>query len=177
MSKKTILLAVLFLVICGGLLYFILYGGTNSADEQPQASVSEVDSSQTTTQALVSQDSLSSFNEALSSAGLTDKVEPEVTVMAPNNEAFKNLPEGDVIKETLNEDITSYHLVKGVFKSSELTNNQKLPTVNGQDLVVIIDDDQLYIVDAKGNKAKILTADLETSNGVIHEIDRVLLTQ
>jgi uncharacterized surface protein with fasciclin (FAS1) repeats len=42
---------------------------------------------------------------------------------------------------------------------------------------VKVEDGKTYILDAKGNKITILTADLKTSNGVIHETSQVFLPQ
>ena len=35
----------------------------------------------------------------------------------------------------------------------------------------------MYVIDAKGNKAKVVIADVGTSNGVIHAIDNVVLPE
>ena len=50
-----------------------------------------------------------------------------------------------------------------------------LKTVNGEELTVMQKGKKLWIMDAKGNKAKVTIADVYQSNGVIHVINTVLL--
>ena len=73
--------------------------------------------------------------------------------------------------------ILTYHVISGDVLSSQLTNGQIVPTVNGQNLTVEITDGKVYFVDAKGGKAMVTTADIATSNGTVHIIDSVLLPQ
>jgi uncharacterized surface protein with fasciclin (FAS1) repeats len=61
--------------------------------------------------------------------------------------------------------------------SSDLSNGQVITTVNGATLTVEIMDGSVKLVDAKGNKATVATADVEASNGVVHIIDTVVLPQ
>jgi len=35
----------------------------------------------------------------------------------------------------------------------------------------------VYVIDTQGNKAKVIIADVDTSNGVIHAIDSVVLPE
>jgi uncharacterized surface protein with fasciclin (FAS1) repeats len=53
--------------------------------------------------------------------------------------------------------------------STDLTEGQKAATVNGQEITVSL------VGGASINGAKVVTADLEASNGVIHVIDTVIL--
>lgn len=97
------------------------------------------------------------------------------TVFAPTDEAFAALPEGTV--ETLllpeNKDqlvaILTYHVVPGKVMSTDLSDDMEAPTVNGE--TVTIDLDNGVMVEA----ATVTAADIETSNGVIHVIDTVIL--
>jgi uncharacterized surface protein with fasciclin (FAS1) repeats len=52
----------------------------------------------------------------------------------------------------------------------------KLKTESGQELVIVKVDANLYVRDAKGNDAR-LRKPIETKNGKIYQIDKVLLTQ
>lgn len=97
------------------------------------------------------------------------------TVFAPTNEAFAKLPAGTV-EELLKPEnkeklaaILTYHVVAGKVMSKDLSNGQKAKTVNGQEITVTIGDD------VKIDTAKVTTADLEASNGVIHVIDSVIM--
>lgn len=110
------------------------------------------------------------------------------TVFAPTNAAFEKLPAGTVEtlvmpenKETLTK-ILTYHVVPGRISSKDLMtwikkNGGKYmaKTVQGEELTFWMKGMNLYVKDTKGNSAKITTADVNQSNGVIHVIDTVLM--
>ena len=110
------------------------------------------------------------------------------TVFAPTNAAFAKLPEGTVESllkteniETL-QSILKYHVVAGKFMAGDVIglvkkNNGKaiIPTVNDGSLTAMLKDGSVYITDANGNSAKVIAADLDNTNGVIHVIDSVVL--
>lgn len=175
-SKKVLVIVSLFLVVGIGLLSYTLFFGGTSGDVA-ESTVDDIDSSKTASVVITEQSSFSMFNEAITTASLTAKIDADdVTVFVPNNTAFKALPDGGTGK-LLNTDIVSYHVITPKIITSELADKQKLLTVNGQELVVQKDDKEMFILDAKGNKAVILSSDLETSNGNIQEISIVLLPQ
>jgi transforming growth factor-beta-induced protein len=100
------------------------------------------------------------------------------TVFAPTNEAFAKLP-----KSTLNHlldpknikelDATlEYHVISGaaVFKA-DLKSDQKVKTLEGQDVEIKRTTSGEVLV----NQAKVATADVAASNGVVHIIDSVLM--
>ncbi len=113
---------------------------------------------------------------AVKAAGLVDvlKGEGPFTVFAPSDEAFAKLPDGAIAALLEQENraqltaILTYHVVPGRLKAADVLGRFQLDTVNGQRLDV--DAEQLTIDDAK-----IVKTDIETSNGVIHVIDSVLL--
>ncbi len=98
-----------------------------------------------------------------------------VTIFAPTDEAFSKLPSGmmgfllDNPPEL--EKLLSYHVIAQRILSGDLGAVSSAPTVEGS--MLTIDTAQ----GAKVNDAKILQADLEASNGVIHAIDTVLIPQ
>jgi len=110
------------------------------------------------------------------------------TVFAPTNDAFNKLPKGTV--ETLLkpenkaklQNILKYHVVSGKFEAADVValikkNNgkAKIKTVSGGMITAWMKDGSVYIQDENGNSAKVITADLDQSNGVIHVIDSVVL--
>jgi len=113
--------------------------------------------------------------KAVQEAGLVGTLSGEgpFTVFAPTDEAFEKLPEGTL--ENLLEDreglgkILTYHVVKGKVMSDQVVNLNKAETVNGQDVSIDSTDG------VKIDNAKVITTDIECSNGVIHVIDAVLL--
>ena len=110
---------------------------------------------------------------AVKAAGLVDALKGKgpLTVFAPTDAAFAKLPAGTV--ETLlkpeNRDklkaILTYHVVAG----KRLLGEQRPNSLQGQALVISAGGARTV------NGAKILAADVQASNGVIHVIDRVLL--
>ena len=75
----------------------------------------------------------------------------------------------------LNE-ILTYHVVSGNVSSSQLTDHEEVPTLNGKDITVEIfkgpNGDSVVILD---HHAQVTNADNYATNGVFHEIDEVLL--
>jgi len=115
---------------------------------------------------------------AVQAAGLVDTLKGEgpFTVFAPTDDAFAALPEGTVANLLLPEnkqaltDILLYHVVSGEVMAADVTALTSAPTVLGKDVAVKVDMGNVYI-----NNAKVIITDIETSNGVIHVIDTVLL--
>ena len=100
------------------------------------------------------------------------------TVFAPTDEAFAALPEGTVenlLKPENKEQLISvltYHVVAGKIMSSDIAGTTTMvESVQGSDL----DVNATNGVTVDG--ATVVTADIETDNGVIHVIDRVVLPQ
>lgn len=119
-----------------------------------------------------------SFNTlvaAVKAAGLVDTLKSTgpFTVFAPTDEAFAKLPAGTV--ESLLQDkeklagILTYHVVAGKLMAADVVSQTSLKTVQGQSLKIST------MGGAKVNNANIVKTDIQTSNGVIHVIDTVLL--
>ncbi|MBG84145.1 MAG: beta-Ig-H3/fasciclin, partial [Phycisphaerae bacterium] len=115
---------------------------------------------------------------AVDAAGLTETLNSkgDYTVFAPTDEAFKKLPDGTVAtllksenKETL-KGILLYHVVPGHFHASDVVKMPSLVTANGQRLDVAMSEKGATI-----DGANIVITDIETSNGIIHVIDAVVL--
>ncbi len=115
---------------------------------------------------------------ALNAAGLvsTLKGPGPFTVFAPTDDAFAKLPPGtldDLLKPENKGKLTAiltYHVVPGAVTSRQVTNLKEAKTVNGSTLQVSTRDGKVMI-----NNADVVKPDIETSNGVIHVIDAVLL--
>lgn len=117
---------------------------------------------------------------AVTAADLVDTLKGEgpFTVFAPTDEAFAKLPEGtlDDLLKPENKDklasILTYHVVPGKVMSTDIAGKMtNATTVQGQDISVDATDG------VKVNEATVTQADIETSNGVIHVIDTVILPQ
>ncbi|MBR0938973.1 fasciclin domain-containing protein [Bradyrhizobium jicamae] len=120
---------------------------------------------------------------AVKAAGLVDTLSGPgpFTVFAPTNEAFDKLPKGMVQtlvkpenRATLTK-ILTYHVVPGKLDASQLSDGQRLTTVEGESLTVKKMGGKVMIVDAKGNASTVTIADVSQSNGVIHVVNSVLM--
>lgn len=107
----------------------------------------------------------------------TLKGEGPFTVFAPTDDAFAALPEG-TLDELLAEEnrdqlvsILTYHVAEGAVASTDLSDGQEIPTVQGDDVAITISEDGGVMV----NEANVVTADIEASNGIIHVVDAVLI--
>lgn len=104
----------------------------------------------------------------LSGAGL-------FTVFAPTDDAFAALPAGlldDLLADptcTLAQ-ILLYHVLDAEVYSTDLTDGQMATTLQGEDITVTINGNDVFI-----NQALVTVADLKADNGVVHVIDAVLL--
>ena len=113
---------------------------------------------------------------AVAAAGLVEVLQGEgpFTVFAPTNDAFAALPAGLVDKLLLPENkdllvkILTYHVVSGKVMAADVAAGE-VPTVEGQNITITTDMGVMV------NGAKVVTTDIEASNGVIHVIDAVIL--
>jgi transforming growth factor-beta-induced protein len=116
---------------------------------------------------------------AVQAAGLVDTLKGEgpFTVFAPTDDAFASLPAGtlDTLLKPENKqqliDILTYHVVAGKVMASDVTGLDKATTVLGKDINIKVEDGKVILND----KVQVILTDIETSNGVIHVIDGVLL--
>jgi transforming growth factor-beta-induced protein len=117
---------------------------------------------------------------AVQAAGLVDTLKSEgpFTVFAPTDEAFAALPAGTV--EGLLADIPAltdillYHVVPGKVMAADVVglDGQSAETaLAGKTINIKVDGDKVILND----NVNVIITDIETSNGVIHVIDAVLL--
>jgi len=115
---------------------------------------------------------------AVAAAGLVETLKGSgpFTVFAPTDEAFAKLPKGTVESLLLPENkeklvaVLTYHVVPGKVMASDVVTLKSAKTVNGKEATIKVSDEGV-MVDA----AKVVTTDIEASNGVIHVIDSVIL--
>ena len=113
---------------------------------------------------------------AVDAAGLTDTLNGAgpFTVFAPTDDAFKALPAGalDALLKPENKatlaKILSYHVVAGKVMAADIKAGD-VPTVEGSTVKLTIEGGVTV------NDAKVTSADVAASNGVIHVIDKVLI--
>ena len=123
-------------------------------------------------------DSFKTLVAAVKAAGLVETLKGKgpFTVFAPTDAAFARLPEGtiaDLLKPE-NKDklvaILTYHVVAGKALASDVVTLKSATTVNGKSATIKVVDGSVMV-----DGAKVIATDIETSNGVIHVIDSVIL--
>lgn len=112
---------------------------------------------------------------AIKAAGLVDTLSGSgpFTVFAPTNAAFKKIPEqtlNDLLadKERLTSVLT-YHVVPGKVLAKDVAGMKEATTVEGSKVKISAESGVMI------NDSKVVSADIECSNGVIHVIDAVLM--
>jgi transforming growth factor-beta-induced protein len=129
--------------------------------------------------------SLSTLATAVTTAGLAEALsDPDatMTVFAPNNDAFADLPGGfltSLLTPGFNKHLTAillFHVyADGAVLSSELGATQDITMLNGEILTVTRTDTTVTVTTADEQTVTVITADVEGSNGVVHIIDGVLI--
>ena len=117
---------------------------------------------------------------AVTAAGLVDALSADgpLTVFAPTDDAFATLLEalGYTAEELLAypglTDILLYHVVGAQALSMDLTDGQEVTTLLGQDVMVTINENGVFI-----NQSQVTVADITADNGVVHVIDAVLVPE
>lgn len=124
-----------------------------------------------------SNDDFSILVSALQEADLVETLQGEgpFTVFAPTNAAFeKLLGELDITADELLaqpdlDKVLTHHVVSGKVLAADLTDGMEAETVNGEKLMFDLSGDPMV------NESMITSTDMEATNGVIHEIDTVLV--
>ncbi|MEO0506609.1 MAG: fasciclin domain-containing protein [Bacteroidota bacterium] len=110
------------------------------------------------------------------------------TVFAPTNQAFTDLfaqldgfsslnDFNSTELQNLLAVILQYHVISGTAAlSTDLTDGQTLGTLQGSNLTVSTQNG-VFIQDATSVAAEVTAANVETTNGIVHIIDKVLLPQ
>ncbi|MFT6431109.1 MAG: putative surface protein with fasciclin (FAS1) repeats [Halopseudomonas sp.] len=119
-----------------------------------------------------------SFNTLVAAVQAADLVETlkgegPFTVFAPTDEAFAKIPAADLDalladKEKLTAVLT-YHVVAGKVMAADVVGMTSAETVQGSSLTIDATDGVMV------DSATVVKTDIETSNGVIHVIDTVLM--
>ncbi len=116
--------------------------------------------------------------KALDAAGLKKTLQGTgpFTIFAPTDAAFAELPQNavnDLLKPENKEvllKILTYHVVSGKVLSSDLKSGE-VKSLQGDPITVKVDQATGVMV----NDAKITQADIQGSNGVIHQINKLIL--
>ncbi|WP_407352838.1 fasciclin domain-containing protein [Luteimonas sp. R10] len=116
------------------------------------------------------------FGTAVEKAGMGETLRGAgpFTVFAPTDAAFEQLPAGrleTLFKPENKAELTSilnYHVLSGRKSAEDIGKWDKARTVNGQSAPIQLTDGKISI-----DGAQVTAADIGSSNGVIHGIDKV----
>jgi uncharacterized surface protein with fasciclin (FAS1) repeats len=152
-------------------------GEQNDWQEESNDDTSNDTSNGTIVDALVADGNFTTLVAAVQAAGLAETLSApgDLTVFAPTDEAFANLPAGTVESLLANPgvlaDVLKNHVVAGRVDSDAAVMYGEAQALSGNTLNIGYGDDgELYIEDSR-----ITMADIETSNGIVHVIDAVLV--
>jgi len=114
---------------------------------------------------------------AATAAGLVETLKGEgpLTLFAPTDAAFAALPAGKL--DSLLKDpaalkkVLLYHVVAGKVTADQVVKLKSAKSVEGSPIAISVKDGKVYLNEG----TMVVTTDIETSNGVIHVIDKVLL--
>lgn len=122
-------------------------------------------------------ESLKTLVSALKSADLVDilKLKGPFTLLAPSDEAFAKMPEGQLeslLKPENKQKLASilkHHVITSHLKDIKAG---KLRTIAGKNVTVTVDGSEISF-----NQSQVIQAGIVASNGVIHIIDGVLIPE
>ena len=154
---------------------------TSQADEVPScgacpSTMAKATATKDIVDTAVGAGSFKTLATALKAADLIDTLKGKgpFTVFAPTDEAFAALPAGTV--ESLLKDkaaltkVLTYHVVAGRVPASQVVNLAFAETVNGSAARITTNSNGVMV-----DGARVIKADIEASNGIIHVIDKVIL--
>lgn len=123
--------------------------------------------------------SFTTFSKLVQAADMEETLKNSIslTVLAPTDEAFAQLPEGtlDNLLDPDNKEelvaLLSNHVMPEVYRSVDLLDGEQAPTLSGYHLQISNDQD------LKLSNATVTTADIDASNGVVHIVDQVIFAE
>lgn len=131
---------------------------------------------------------LSTFANRMDVAAVDDSLDREegsYTVFAPNNAAYSYLyrEHGENALNNVNhEDEIGFLIAEGVYTTDSLRQGLQenngtfhIPTLQGEQLLVSMTDNEIFVRGRAGSGAKIIESDIDATNGVIHIIETVIL--
>lgn len=125
---------------------------------------------------------------AFRAAGLADRLPGPVTLFAPTNQAFAQLPQGTLEalmapeNKALLTQVLNYHAVSGAKTGADIAADAKAGggtavyrTLQGGSIRVASQGERLTVIDTHGNRTAVTIPDVRHANGVVHVVDALLL--
>lgn len=180
--KKILPILLVVAVIAAG-AYWLFFMSEDVEDDTPvaedqQVEEVEMEESMNIVETAIATEDLSTLVAAVQAAELVEALSDEsaeLTVFAPTNDAFAAIQETvDTLLLPENQedlqDVLLFHVVEGRVMSTDLSDGMEVTALNGDTLVITIEEGRVLI-----NGAEVVIADVVTSNGVVHVIDTVLV--
>jgi uncharacterized surface protein with fasciclin (FAS1) repeats len=96
------------------------------------------------------------------------------TVFAPTDAAFAKVPDATLARLARNRaklrSVLLLHVAENRLTAAKLTKRRSVKTLNGQRLAIRVRGGKVFV-----GGARVVTADVTASNGVVHAINKVLL--
>jgi uncharacterized surface protein with fasciclin (FAS1) repeats len=163
----------------------LAFSGCGGNDSEGQGDPASTQSAVTTTEMMeesnivetaVAAGDFATLASLLERAGLAETLAGEgpFTVFAPTDEAFEAVPQETL--DALAEDreklraVLLYHVVEGEARASDVASMRSAETLNGDSVRLRASGDTVRV-----DAARVVKADVDASNGVIHVIDEVLI--
>jgi uncharacterized surface protein with fasciclin (FAS1) repeats len=177
---STLLLAT---ALAGAALGLSACGGNDGESQNAQATIGQT----ATAQAAAMEESnivetaaaagdFKTLASLLGKAGLAGTLQGKgpFTVFAPTDAAFAKVPKATLAalardKAALRS-VLLYHVVQGEVTAADVAELKSAKTLNGQSVAIRVGDGNVHVGDAR-----VTSADIAASNGVIHVIDTVLI--
>ncbi|MCM4157871.1 fasciclin domain-containing protein [Gramella sp. AN32] len=152
---------------------------SNSSDRQGQAFIKDDEAKPTALDIAINSEDHTTLVAAVKAAQLENVlVNPgPLTVFAPTNAAFNELPEGtveDLLKPENKQKlafILKHHVTPGNYDKEFLKKFKKLGQASDQSIPVEVKDDEVYVGGAK------ILASVPAGNGIVHVVDKVILPE
>lgn len=127
---------------------------------------------------LAADDSFKTFGKVLRKAGLEDTLRGSgpFTLLAPTDAAFDKLPPGklDSLMKPENKDelvsILNHHVLAGRASAADMAKLTTAKALDGESLPIVASGSKIKI-----DGAELTSRDIQSSNGVLHGIDKVNL--
>ncbi len=155
-----------------------------------QANVAAVEEVPTLSEIISVDVGFTRLHEMVQATGYAKKLEEEgpYTVFAPTNGALDRLPPKmlENLKKPENQkkltSIISYHIIPKLINKQDIIKaikeyggSVKLKTIAGDRLTASMKGDKIYLIDERGNAGRLMTNDIEASNGIIHTTESVMM--
>jgi uncharacterized surface protein with fasciclin (FAS1) repeats len=125
---------------------------------------------------LAADDSFKTFGKVLRKAGLEDTLRGAgpFTLLAPTDAAFDKLPPGrlDNLMKPENKDelvsILNHHVLAGRSSAADMAKLTMAKTISGESVPIVSSGSRVKV-----DGAELTSRDIQSSNGVLHGIDKV----